>query len=103
MQQGNRLLFEEASAWYLRNLATVESWGVECALRPPTTGLNNDSVLLEFVAPARLIAVTIWDSGEFEVITHMVAEGGPTTVDLGDLADETRVAGLLDRVVAQLT
>ena len=72
MADRNRLLLDEAVAWHVRNSGRMLSQHVDGALIGPTTGQSKDSIILEFQSSGRISVVTIWDSGEYEIVTAQV-------------------------------
>lgn len=69
MSQSGRSILDAASSWHERNSANLASLGIEARLVGPTTGLSKNSASIEFISSESLVAATVWDSGEYEVIT----------------------------------
>jgi hypothetical protein len=93
---------DAAVKWLERNRARLASVGVDARLVGPTTGRSKNSLTAEFVGPDRLVGVTIWDSGEVEVITTLIAGDDDSLVTIDVLSHAEAVASLLDRVATDL-
>lgn len=97
MPDRNRQFLEQARGWHERSVGILTSKGIDVNLIGPSVGRSKDCVVVQVIASTALIAVTIWDSGEYEVIASQVADDGDPAVELGDLGDESQVVDLLNR------
>jgi hypothetical protein len=103
MSEVRRINLDTVVSWRDRNGAELASRGVESRLVGPTAGRSKDSATVEFISPECLVAATIWDSGESEVITAFVQGDHDPAVTVQDLIDSQAVIALLDRIAFDLT
>ncbi|WP_155806792.1 hypothetical protein [Leifsonia xyli] len=101
MSESENRILEAVVEWHLLAYEILASTGVEVVLSGPTSGRNKESVVLEIVSSNQLVALTIWDSGEYEVNSAPVSNASDPIVEVGELTDATGVTGLLDRVVSR--
>lgn len=90
------------ASWHGRNAPELASRGVESRLVGPTVGRSKDSATVEFISPECLVAATVWDSGESEVITAFVEGDDDPIVTVRDLVDSEAVIALLERISLDL-
>lgn len=96
-------LLHAAVDWQSSKAELLLAQGVESRVVGPTTDLSKNSATIEFISSRLLVAVSIWDSGECEVITDSPDNRHPEpAVQVFRLADATAVGVLLDRLVAGL-
>lgn len=95
MHDRTRSMLEHAMAWYSRSAAPLSLRGIDITLKGPTSGRNKNSVTVEIVAQPALVAVTIWDSGEFEIIRAWSDDANDPRVDVGQLITESQVGEML--------
>jgi hypothetical protein len=98
----SRAFLEEAVTWHRLNHVAIELDGIELKPIGPTSGPSKDSVALHLFSPTRIAGVVIWDSGEYEVETALVEGEDDLKVEVGDLANESEVATLLEKIRAIL-
>jgi hypothetical protein len=103
MFQMRRIDLDTLGFWRDRNDPGLASRGIESRLVGPTVGRSKDSATVEFISAECLVAATIWDSGESEVITAFVQGDDDPIVTVHDLADSEAVTDLLDRIARDLT
>jgi hypothetical protein len=96
------LFLDQFVAWYWRSRDALALSGVEVDLKGPTEGWGKDSAGLEFESLSQLVTVEVWDSGEFDVMTCLKEDENDPEWEVGELADESAVGPLLDRVARGL-
>ena len=97
-----RIDLKAIASWHDRNGPELASRGVESRLVGPTAGRSKDSATVEFISPECLVAATIWDSGESEVITAFVQGDDDPIVTVQDLVDSEAVIALLEHIALDL-
>ncbi|MCC2336641.1 hypothetical protein [Cellulomonas wangsupingiae] len=76
---------------------------IEIRQTGPTSGRLKNSITLELISSERLVAVTIWESGESEVITARIGSADDPSVSLAQLRTVNDVAELLTRVAMTMS
>ncbi len=96
-------LLDSVGAWQLANSELLSAVGVESTVVGPTVDRNKNSATVELISSRLLVAVTIWDSGECEVIeaSTELDESEPV-VEVFELTDAAAVFDLLDRIGIKL-
>jgi len=67
-------LLDAIAIWQGRNYGLLAETHVQSRLVGPTAGRSKNSVAVEFISSHSLVAATVWDSGECEVITTSVQD-----------------------------
>lgn len=87
-----------ALAWHSKNVDALSDVGVESRVLGPTTGRSKNSATIEFVSFSLLVGVTMWDSGECEVIELATDGQHEPVVRVLTLDDVAAVRSLLDHL-----
>ncbi|WP_433531973.1 hypothetical protein ACQPYA_07885 [Micromonospora sp. CA-263727] len=103
MSEMRRIDLKDIASWHGRNAPELASRGVESRLVGPTVGRSKDSAAVEFISPEYLVAATVWDSGESEVITAFVQGDDDPIVTVQDLADSEAIIALIEHIALELT
>lgn len=101
MSERDPSILGAAVNWHLVNTEAWSAAGVQSRVVGPSSGLSKNSVTIEFVSSRLLIGVTVWDSGEAEVIRDSPDQPVPV-VEVLRLVGDSAVRELLDRVEVEL-
>jgi hypothetical protein len=89
--------------WHDQHWAELAGEGISMTLRPRTTDLPKNSVVIDFETPSLLAQAIFWDSGESEVALGVIHSQEDPRYSTHHVVSVAEVEALLDRLHFELT